>query len=1404
MPGRWQVDGARASFHPSQPLPASAKVDWRLCGSDIYGSSISGNNASGYFWTTGGTPPPPRVVAITPAAGEPAVTRTNAITLQFNQALLATSVSSSNLLLTPLSGQLGSYSVSYDAANYTVAISLSSAFTGVVQLFATSGITGLGGAPLEPFSALVRIDTVYSWASPPSPSEPRFLRSARISGNSSTATAARTIVAYFLRPMDRALAEQGFRVVTGTGALPGRIEWTPDNTALTFYPSSPLPTGSPLYVTLSLVPWQGAGADSIFLNVPGSPYPTPPVAWNYYSDLPYNAIVELAFDHDMPATALRSAVARSTDYFTGEPDGLSDVPLAISQRTPRIFRLTPGQEFSKPRYRIEIVRDDGSSLTQSFARFDTAVPSSRLHDAGPTEEMGDVPLNAVVWLKAHTQLNPFTIQPLLVSGGQSVPFTQELLDNGKLIRLRPLGLLRGNADYSVDFPGLEDMAGRPLPIAPWSFHTGAGPDLSPTTITSVFPSGPASPNTAFTATLGKPSFFVREFYSGSQPESFDFSISTDGIRVDVDVFASAAARKLTFMPRRPWPVSSSVDLTSYLNSIQDWTGAPIVRPSPQQVFNISAGPDLPPAVAACNPLPGAAAVPLNVRIQARFDTGVLESSLAGATLSTSDASIPVLVSLAADGLTANITSTQPLLPSQTYTVTLPGVLSTAGIQIGEPFQWSFTTSNSALPAASSGPVFFRAATDPPSFLLLHSRPFNPASVSSSNVRLAAGSVVVVADLTLEDDARSIRLTPRIASLPPGSISVSTENLYDIAGWPVAGAANNALSASGDGSAPLALVKLLPEPGSTVTWNISAAASFNRRVWLRDGSAGLQISQNGNPVPASYYLSNPFSQSSIGLISFAPQRGWLPGANYEVSIAGVIDAFGHQLDPITLSFTTSPDGAPTTTANRILSLSPPSSAVGVPVDSPVILEFLHPSIINSDSYPNGISVSPQPAVSPRASFDRNILRIEPTPAWKAGQATSLTTPVRSLYGNSSTFYTLFTTAAPQDREPPRVDSLQPAPGSRLPAGVNDFYIRFSEAVAPVGYLDFATLSCGGSGFRLSSTTFPPSGEARAAVVSFELPEDASCLLSFNSNLTDLSGNPLSPSAFEFLTGKYPSRQVPSITGIQPAAGNELIPLDAVFTLQFSVPMNAASVTNAIVLAVNGYTVPAAIAPSGSTQSWTITPNAPFPSGASVKIHVGATAFSESGLALSWPYSVQYQTVSEPTTATILSALRATPSFIDLRFSAPTSQLPEEPFGLRLHFARVPASITRMGPAWYRLTPDTPLDPAQPYVLMAGPNLEIPLALTEIQPPPESGASPTVTRDDSGRLTLHFETPIDPFRIDAESTALLDLQGRTIPHAARLSTDGRTLVLEPLTSVPFRQLHWQGRATPIRPPAGRPER
>ena len=203
------------------------------------------------------------------------------------------------------------------------------------------------------------------------------------------------------------------------------------------------------------------------------------------------------------------------------------------------------------------------------------------------------------------------------------------------------------------------------------------------------------------------------------------------------------------------------------------------------------------------------------------------------------------------------------------------------------------------------------------------------------------------------------------------------------------------------------------------------------------------------------------------------------------------------------------------------------------------------------------------------------------------------------------------------------------------------------------------------------------------------------------------------SFAYSTGSIDDVSDLRVLSIKPADNSNQVPVDATIELRFNQAVNQSALVASLLVWNDGALAPMAASSDADGKIWLISPLAPWRENSTVAVQISTTAFSASGALLLNPFSAKFfvvRSAANNSPSNGLAAIEVSTAVIDLRFAEPRDNPPGEPFGLRLGQQRVPARVEHLGAAWFRLTPDSPLDPALPCYLMAGPGVEIPMRFT----------------------------------------------------------------------------------------------
>ena len=1350
--GKWRFDGNQALFTPDGGLPPGMRISWNLSATDFAGNRATGT--AGGFWTAradaGGSF---AVTAVSPPTGETADAGSSAITVDLSQPALAGTVNTDNILLIG-PGQSSPISVSYDAQFRRIRITTFILLNGTYRLVLGPGVLNQTGAPLEPFTADVSLrPQTLSYSIQVNSTPGPFLNT-----REATLSAGSPLSIYFVQPVNRDLVERGLVVYAAGSEVPGRIAWTPDSTALRFTPATPFGSRVSGIVVLSLAPWGGTGVELMRFS---TGYPPDPVTatWSVLPSLSYtpnDTVLDVEFNSDRPPDYI---VAANLGYYDlGTTETL--VPLTFEVLSARRFRFRPTKPLVTGKFYHIALKTKGSDASSPYFQLSpSATPLSKRIFVGPAEEMGPAPVNVQIWMETGTPVNAITVKPTLTSNGLAVPFTLEIADNGFLVLLHPLSILDGNAAYVVSFQGLEDMAGRPLPERTWTFHTGAGPDLFGATAISASPKGLAPGSSVLRVTFDKPVYLAGRHKENSPLIASDFASIIAGSSITGAIDRTADGRTLAVIPDHAWPPGTAVSAPV---SYAGWNGPNYyVASSGTPGFTAAPLATLPrPVVDAVNPYRDAPDAPLNVLIQFRF-ADVIDATAVRARLEADGEPVASSIVAAADGRTFTLSTGSLLQAGRNYTVTVDGARAGDGTGQDPPETWSFRTANvlSTLSSRARGALM---PGDLPAFRVTAPQPFNAVSISPATAIFQVLGQPVAATAAIATDPALLVVQSVIA--PDRSVRCGwyLSGVTDWAGNAITGQDTLNPCAPPAATAPPVL-SLNPPDGGVLPWNDDVAVVADRAVLLRYGAAGVQVMHNGVAVPSTVDLSNLGTLLKIRLMI-----GWLPGETYTISVRGILDLAGNEVPPFAWTYSIAPDSAADATFLKFVSSNPAQGAVGVPSNTVISMDF------NRTVLPDPTLLSSLFASSNNASYNLSGLL---APAYQgshlqltsgglpAGMNVGANVYVTDQIGGRLSRSVNFTTAASPDATPPSLDSITPAPGSTIAPSRTALVLRFSEPVLISGTV--ARFSIGGQAVSPAEILIPLQGDGRTLQLTFDLPASKTGTLDLFGAITDMAGNPLAPVSLVYSTGSADLSYL-SVLSTKPTDYTSQVLTDAVVEVRFNQPVPEAGLRPALTMTTNGVLTPVNLTPTGDGSIWQITPLSPWPAGAVVTLQISTLAYAANGALLSQPLFIRFGTagISAPT----LAAVESTATAIDVRFAGPLDRVPEEPFGIRLLQQKLSARVERVTPDWFRIVPDTPLDPTQAYFLMVGPGIEVPLHLLPPDESPEEVESASV--DDTGSIRIRLKRPL---RMTAFQ--LLDPDGQPIECDAHLTADRTTLILSP---------------------------
>jgi len=1356
-PGSWQANGNTWTFTPTAPLLQGRYFLSASRVTDVGGSAAPSFSSA---FTTSAAPPDtigPTVVSITPGDGEFVVPQAPYVVVTFSKPVDIATLVEDNFRVLTTAGFVPSNPRLADTSGTMVSLQFAAPAGSLATIYVNPGVRDFSGNPAVPFRSTVRvapaIGQVAATVAMQRPS--RYLDT----------IAPETVFTYmYTAPLDRASVERGFLVSVNGRIISGSFDWSPDSSAFSFTPASLLPAGAAVQVALVPPAKDAAGfdlTDNRRLTV-ASPPPTsptggasvrPPVSV-FFRSWPLDAVVDLEFDRDVSAAVLAPGAARFT------PPSVTPTPPAIGASatllSPRVVRFRPDStlqanwtytfQLTAPGFQYSIFITTGAKTSRANPSVVAAAPS------------GDsVPLNARVVVAFSSIASELALPAgiVLLAGAAAVPLDASWSESHQAVTLTPRRLLAPNTTYTVSLSGFYDLSGNAIPGRTWSFRTGTVVDLVPPTLMRSEPLGEeVGPGAVPSVTFSEP-------VTGDLLDSFRVTAvaganASSSAAISGTARMSDDARTIFFVPDAPLPASATVTVGA--PTLSDFAGNGITSAGACFCFTFRVGFRTAgaPAVVDSTPDDGAAGLPLNVQFQARFDQPVLGTSLDGVALYENGAPVAITARVEADGRTVTALPKQLPAAGAAYRFVVAGVRNADGAAMADSRETNVTLGtyvDGAAPLMQSAALSGVAVPVGSPVRLRFSEAVNRLTVNERNISLARlgqfagtqpGEAVTV---KLEADARTVTITPVVPFAPYLTYSLTVSGVSDLAGNKMgqdySSFAPQFTTAPSTPAATLAAVDP-PDGSRNVPPSVSIQALFSAAVDLGDD-------------PVRLWLGDRRIRGSVSMTGWVVKFNVaenLPDGDYRLEIVGVMDVTGGPLGPFQTTFSVTSgqsSGAP-----RLVSSTPATSSVGVPVASPIVLNFSTPV---SAVMARQLTVTSLQGVPIFGNYNTQGSTITFTPIAPFPGATTFTVSgaVQSLDGLRVNVLMQFTTGANPDTTPPTLESVSPPDGSRL-SWPGTVVLRFSEPISTS--LGFRVLA--------GSNPFDPrvsiAEDGRTVFVTLYPPADADLLLGPTSALKDFAGNVAQPFTLHYHSTTDAENRPPRVSSVSPPDGAVNVDAAAPVVVTFTHAMDPTSVVGAIHVTDSGVSVAGAAAGDESGATFTFRPDAPLRPGAVADTFVENSAYDVLGRRGDAFHS-RY-TVAGPATQAV--AYYASTEGIDVRWDGARPENACAAY-LRRGQTLIATRCDPVAPDQIRLVPAAPLEVRGEYRLVISATQEIAIA------PAEGGGedAPEVDAAEGG-IRLRFARPVNPIEW-MRRVRLVRADGTRAPYSMRRSADGVELLL-----------------------------
>jgi len=540
------------------------------------------------------------------------------------------------------------------------------------------------------------------------------------------------------------------------------------------------------------------------------------------------------------------------------------------------------------------------------------------------------------------------------------------------------------------------------------------------------------------------------------------------------------------------------------------------------VWSFTTGPnDVPPTIIATSPANLATIVSPSTTVSATFSKPMNASTINGTTFTLSGPPGPVKrattllipATVTYSNNVATLSPTSQLAVNSVYTATMTtGATDLAGTPLASQTTWTFTTGAadvaptvlSTIPASGATGVSTSSNVS-----VTFSEAMNPATITTSTVKLANGGTLVPATVTYANGVAILDPTTALSTNTLYTATVTT-GVQDVAGTPLASTKSWTFTTASSDVAPtvLSTIPSALATGVSISSNVSVTFSEAMKASSISTSTFTLASPGGTIVPATVTYANDAAVLN-------PTSALAGNTVYTATVTtGVQDVAGTSMVSAKIwTFTTAAnDIAPT-----VVSTVPSALAKNVAVNSAVSATFseaMTPSTINGTTFllngPNGL------AVPASVTYANDIATLTPTSAL-AGNAVytaTVNTGVKDVAGTSMAVTKTWTFTTVANGAVPSVISTNPANNATNVALNQAISATFSEPML-ASSLDSTSFTVNGV---TGTVTYFPASNIASFQPSSNLAPNTTYTAQIQKWAQDLKGNDLSATyTWKFTTG-----------------------------------------------------------------------------------------------------------------------------------------------------------------------------------------------------------------------------------------------------------------------------------------------
>ena len=466
---------------------------------------------------------------------------------------------------------------------------------------------------------------------------------------------------------------------------------------------------------------------------------------------------------------------------------------------------------------------------------------------------------------------------------------------------------------------------------------------------------------------------------------------------------------------------------------------------------------------------------------------------------------------------------------------------------------------------------------------------------AANFNVNAGGAAIPGSVVYLPATNAIEFTP-ITALPSStaiSVSIST-GIKDGAGNAMASVAAFSFTTRDD-VPPSVVSTTIPASGDVALSQV-ISATMNEPIDASTLTATTVRLAAGGAVAGTISYDAPSRT-----VTFSPTGGLSSATDYVFVVGpGIKDVAGNASTTAFVKTFRTVDTSPPT----VTSVTPANQAASVATNTPVNVVFskdMDATTITTSSMTLRLSSSGA-FVAGSVVYDAATRTASYLPAtalsFGTGYTIAVSNTVRASNGVplSQSFLSTFTTVPPADVTAPTVVSVTPSDGSTGVSVSTSVAIRFSESLDPASVTPSTILV---SGAGLGNVSGAINYDAGSSTVSFvptsPLQNDVVYTVSLTGGVRDIAGNALVAFSSTFRTSAAPPPAdiiPPTVLSSVPAHGTTNVAINTPIRINFSEPMNAATVSSATIFlnAPGGGTVSGTVSYDNATLSASFVPAA----------------------------------------------------------------------------------------------------------------------------------------------------------------------------------------------------------------------